>query len=238
MRRQLATVIVVALCLVSGVTACSKEPGPGDALKAYFEGFRKANLDGVALEDDDGQSLGGAAVTEQIKTLTGDLLPGQAAMTLAGEPTVEDDFAAGNVGVDWTIAAGVVWHYENTIRLHKVDDAWRVIWSPMTVHRQLKADDVLRVQGIKSDRGQILDGAGQAIVKPRPVVIVGIEPRRVSNQAALLAALDGAFKSAGVAIDLADVPGRIAAAKPDAFVEVIVLRRDVYDTIRGRDPRP
>ena len=35
-------------------------------------------------------------------------------------------------------------------------------------------------------------------------------------------------------MSLSDLPARIAAAKPDAFVEVVTLRREVYDRIRSR----
>ena len=34
-------------------------------------------------------------------------------------------------------------------------------------------------------------------------------------------------------MDLTDLPRRIDAAKPDAFVDVVTLRREVYDQIRS-----
>ena len=56
----------------------------------------------------------------------------------------------------------------------------------------------------------------------------------ITNQASLIAALDAAFESVKTPVDLSDLPGRIAAAKPDAFVEVVTLRREAYDQIRGQ----
>jgi cell division protein FtsI/penicillin-binding protein 2 len=102
------------------------------------------------------------------------------------------------------------------------------------VHPQLKADSHLTAKPTAADRGSILDGAGEAIVKPRPVVTVGVEPQRITNQGSLLAALAAAFKSIGVSVDLADLPGRIAAANKDAFVSVVTLRREAYDQIRDK----
>jgi cell division protein FtsI/penicillin-binding protein 2 len=175
-----------------------------------------------------------AAVLEDIKVITGDLVPGAAAMTLVGDPEVNENDAEAKVAVDWKVADGVQWKYETTLKLRKRDDTWRVVWTPATVHRDLKAGDFLAVRGIKPQRGQILDGAGGAIVQPRPVVIVGIEPQRITNQAQLLADLDSAFKGAGVAVDLSGLPAQIAAAKPDAFVNVVTLRREVYESIRAK----
>jgi cell division protein FtsI/penicillin-binding protein 2 len=79
-----------------------------------------------------------------------------------------------------------------------------------------------------------VDITDQAIVTPRPVVIVGIEPQRVTDEAALLAELDAAFDSLGLDIDLSGLPDQLAAANPDAFVPVVTLRREAYDQIRSR----
>src|SRR4029450_6647607 len=90
------------------------------------------------------------------------------------------------------------------------------------------------LRGLPATRAPILDGAGEAIVKARPVVVVGVEPRRISDQPTLIAALAAAFAAAGVDVDRTDRPARGAAAKPDAFVEVVTLRRETYDGIRVR----
>jgi cell division protein FtsI/penicillin-binding protein 2 len=70
------------------------------------------------------------------------------------------------------------------------------------------------------------------IVRARPVVHVGVEPRRVKNQRQLVDALERAFRSEGVRVDLDDLPARIEAADETAFVPVVTLRREVYDRIR------
>jgi cell division protein FtsI/penicillin-binding protein 2 len=232
MRRHLAVALAGVLCLLTGVTACSKDSGPTAALQAFLDGFTNENLDGVQLLDADGVPLTAAAVVEEIKVVTGSLLPSQAKFTIAGEPAVTDNDAEAKVAVDWRVADGVQWQYETTVRLKKQDDTWRVVWSPATVHRDLREGDFLAVRGIRPERGNILDGAGAPIVQARPVVVVGIEPQRITNQASLLAALDSAFKEADVTVDLSDLTERIAAAEPDAFVDVVTLRREVYETIR------
>ncbi len=234
MRRHLAAAFVVALSLVAGLAACSKDSGPEPALQAFLDGWPQSKLDGVAVQDETGATLAAATVVERIKALSGDLAPAAIKARRAGAPTVTGDDASANVDVEWSVASGVDWRYQTVVRMKRQDKTWRVIWTPATVHPDLKAGDRLATRLVKAERGQILDGAGTAIVKARPVVVVGIEPRRVVNRASLIAALDAAFKSAGVSVNLADLPARIAGAKPDAFVDVVTLRREVYDTIRSR----
>ena len=231
MRRRLA-VFTAVLCVLTGVVACSKDPGPEPVLQAYLAGFTKGDLNGVALEDLDGQEVNAADATEELKSITGDLLPSQAVLTVVGEPRVGDNEAEARIAVDWRVADGVQWQYENTVRLRKRGETWRLVWSPATVHRDLQDGDFLAVRPIRPQRGQILDIDGAPIVQARPVVLVGIEPRRITDQDSLLKALDDAFRSIDLDIDLSDLPGRIASAKPDHFVHVVTLRRETYEQIR------
>ena len=232
--RRFAHLAVLALLVGVGLAGCTREPGPEQALRAFLDGWHSGDLGAVTLEDPNGGALAAADVTKQIETLSGDLVATKATLNPAGDPRVSDDKATVPVTVEWTVADGLVWKYETTVGLRKVEQNWHVVFTPDTVHPQLKADDHLSVLPIAADRGSILDGNGDAIVKQRPVVNVGIEPQRVTNQAGLVAALDAAFKSIGVAVDLSDLPGRIAAANPDAFISVVTLRREAYDQIRDK----
>jgi cell division protein FtsI/penicillin-binding protein 2 len=232
MRRTVAALAALTMVL-TGLAACSKKAGPEPVVDAFLQGWTQGKLDGVALVKADGTAVPATDVANEIKTLSGNL-PTRIRLTRVGAPSVEGDQASAKVKVDWSLAAGVTWGYETTVRANRSDDAWRVVWSPETVHPDLVAGDVLSARRLGAERGQILDGAGEAIVKARPVVIVGIEPRKVTNQAALLRELERAFASVDVTGVLDDVPGRLAAAKPDAFVEIVTLRRDVYDQIRSR----
>jgi cell division protein FtsI/penicillin-binding protein 2 len=232
MRRTIAALTALTMALV-GLAACSKKAGPEPVVDAFLQGWTQGKLDGVALVRTDGTAAPPTDVANEIKALSGSL-PTGIRLTRVGAPTVDGDQASAKVKVDWALAAGVTWAYETTVRANRADDAWRVVWSPETVHPGLVAGDVLSARRLGAERGQILDGAGEAIVKARPVVIVGIEPRKVTNRAALLRELERAFASVDVTGVLDDVAQRVEAAKPDAFVEVVTLRRDVYDQIRPR----
>src|SRR5690606_33391597 len=85
--------------------------------------------------------------------------------------------------------------------------------------------------------GSILDGSGEAIVKPRKVVRVGVEKQLVKDLTKLIKDLDAAFKSIRGSIgeiDLSDLPARVEAATPAAFVDVVTLREEDYLKIRSR----
>jgi cell division protein FtsI/penicillin-binding protein 2 len=230
MRRTVALLMCLTVA-ATGLVACSKQTGPEPVLDAFLQGWTQGKLDGVALVKADGTAVPATEVASEIKTLSGDL-PAKIKLTRAGDPSVTGDDATARVQVGWTIAAGVDWTYETTVRLARREDAWRVVWSPETVHPDLVAGDVLDARRIGAERGQILDGAGEAIVRARPVVVVGIEPRRVTDQRFLFQRLDSAFRSVGVTGVLDGVPQRLADAQPTAFVEIVTLRRDAYDRIR------
>ncbi|MFC7480018.1 penicillin-binding transpeptidase domain-containing protein [Luedemannella flava] len=102
------------------------------------------------------------------------------------------------------------------------------------MHEKLEAGDKLGTRRLVANRAGILDAGGDAIVKPRPVVDVGVEPRKVKDAADLTKQLDEALKSVDVDAGLSDLPDRIKAAKPDAWVDVVTLRREVYNRIRSK----
>jgi cell division protein FtsI/penicillin-binding protein 2 len=232
MRRHIVAAVAVALCLMTGVAACSSDSGPKPALNDFLALWTQGKVDKAIVEDNTGKAMPAADVVAKIKTLSGDLVPGQANLAVTGEPTVTKNDANAKVDVTWKVAEGVSWKYQTTIALQKVGDQWRAVWSPNVIHPQLRDGDRLAARILPSERGAILDVAGEAIVKPRPVVVVGIQPNQVTNQASLIATLDAAFKSVGVSASLAELPAQLTAAKPDAFVTVVTLRREAYDKIR------
>lgn len=225
--------LALALFATSGLVACSRDRGPGPTLEAFFNGWAAGDLSAVALEDPEGNGLAPADVLAQIDALSGDLDPRRYRARAFSEPAEDDGRASSRVDVEWTVADGLVWAYQATVELRKVDGDWRVVFSPATVHPELTAGDELVATLVPSARGSIVDGSGEPIVSPRPVVRVGIVPSWVTDLDALIAALDAAFASIGVFDVLTDIRERLAAADPEAFVEVVTLRQEAYNQIRG-----
>jgi cell division protein FtsI/penicillin-binding protein 2 len=230
MRRSLAAA-VATLGLLTCLSACSSDQGPASVLRSFIAGWPADKVDGVGFVDASGNPVEPSAVATEMKSLAGDLDLSKIKVSPAGDPNVQGTDATADVNVQWPVAGNVTWSYTTSVRLKGGQDTWRVVWSPSTLNPQLESGDKLAVRSVGAQRGQILDGAGAPIVQERPVVIVGIEPKLVKNQASLLAALDAAFKSVKVDVDLSGVPAQLAAAKPDAFVQIVTLRKEVYDQI-------
>jgi cell division protein FtsI/penicillin-binding protein 2 len=228
---------VAAIVLAAGVlTACGSDDGPEKSVDAFLSGWRSGNLDSVGFVDPGGQKVPAADVVTEIKALSGELATTPPALTRAGEPSITKDIATSTVNVDWTLPGGTHWTYPTTVRLSKgADDKWQVIWEPKVVQEKLTEGDEFAIERETAERAPILDAAGKPIVERRPVVVVGIEPGEVVGMAQLVKDLDAAFKSVQVDVDLSDLPARAAAAAdPTHFVDVVTLRKEVYNKITVR----
>jgi cell division protein FtsI/penicillin-binding protein 2 len=121
------------------------------------------------------------------------------------------------------------WAYRGalTVADGEGDSAPRVAWEPSVLHPQLTADTRLRRVRELPARAAVLDRNGKALAEERPVVTVGVEPRKATDRTytTLAAALD---------VDAAGLAKRVRAAEPDAFVEVIALRSADFAKVAAR----
>lgn len=144
----------------------------------------------------------------------------------------KDGNASAKVDVRMTLAGLGDWTYSTRLRLHKTGDGnnakWVVAWSPADVHPDLSATTRLTRTRELPPRAPILGRDGQALMSERPVVEIGVEPRRLSDPARAYAAL------AGLDVDTKALARRVAAAKPDNFVPVITLRREDFAKSQSR----
>ena len=231
--RRVAALFAVPL-LLGGLVACSHQPSPDPAVSAFLDGWRTGQFKAdLPLISADGTQLAGADVAAKIKALSGDLATLKPTLK-AGKAKVTKNDAAAPVDVSWPIATGVTWNYQTTLRLTFADGKWKPIWEPAVFAAVVTDGDKLTFKTTDAPRGEILDGAGQPIVSNQQVVDVGVVPKNVTDVNGLVKALGDAFKSVKVDVDLADLPARIKAAKPDDFVEVVLLRDAVYEQIKPR----
>ncbi|MGC4810009.1 penicillin-binding transpeptidase domain-containing protein [Micromonospora sp. DT228] len=230
---------LTAAVLVAGVLAgCSDDDGPGSSLDAFLAGWRSGDLRAVGLIDPTGNKLASAEVSRVIKELSGELAATPPTLTRRGEPKVQADIATTTVQVEWNLPGQTRWTYDREVRLSRAGDQWQVIWDPKVVHDGLTEGDRLALRRDASARAGVLDAAGQPIVTPRPVVRVGVQPDGVTDIKKLVKDLDAAFKAVRPAlvpaVDLTDLPERVAKADPGAFVEVVSLREEAYRQIKPR----
>ncbi|NAZ77791.1 penicillin-binding protein [Kineococcus sp. T13] len=125
--------------------------------------------------------------------------------------------------------AGAVFAYTSTARLLRTGDdgTWRPVWGPALLHPALAGGATLAVEREQPARADVLGRDGSPVVTATPVVQVGVQPSRTPDPAATAAALEAAL-----GIDAAALTTRVQQADPDAFVDVITLRRSDYDAQR------
>jgi cell division protein FtsI/penicillin-binding protein 2 len=229
-RRAVAALATLTLagCALAG---CSKD-GPDGTLKAFLGGWKSGDLHTVGFISASGAKIAADDVTKQLQELAGGLAKQPLTVSEAGDPKTSGDNATSPIKVDWALPGGTHWTYASTVRLTKQhSDKWQVIWEPALVQPQLAAGDKLAVRRVAAQRGSIQDSKGDAIVTPRDVVTVGVEPQKITNLAQLEKDLTAAFKKIGVDEDLSDLKERVGNSKPDAFVQLITLRRPDWDKI-------
>ncbi|MDG4764299.1 penicillin-binding transpeptidase domain-containing protein [Solwaraspora sp. WMMD406] len=228
-----------ALLVATLLAACSSDDSPDGTVDAFLEGWLAGDLSPIGFIDTAGQRVAATEVSEELTTLVGELGDPPPQLRRESDATIDADIATSTIAVEWTLPGDLRWSYPTTVRLRRgPDDAWQVIWEPSVVHDQLESGDQLALRRLTPRRGPILDGTGEPIVTPRGVVVVGVQPSEVADPAVLAGQLDAAFRAIRPAIDppidVSDLPDRLAAAKPDAFVDVVTLRDEAYQQISSR----
>ncbi|MCW3815572.1 penicillin-binding transpeptidase domain-containing protein [Micromonospora sp. DR5-3] len=238
-RRPLLAALAATVLAGGALVGCSGADGPEQSLTAFLKGWRSGDLQAVGFIDPTGARVPAAEVAKEIKALSGELADTRPELKPVGEPKITADTAAARVQVTWTLPGQTRWSYQTPVRLRQGgDDQWQVIWEPAVVHEKLEKGDRLALRRERAPRAGVLDGAGNAIVAPRPVVRVSVHPAEVKDVPALVRQLDAAFKAIRPPltppVDLADLPKRLKEADPGALVEVVTLREEAYRQIKPR----
>ncbi|GAA2187051.1 penicillin-binding transpeptidase domain-containing protein [Micromonospora lupini] len=238
-RARRVAALTAALLTVGVLAACSGDDGPERSADAFLAGWRSGDLQAVAIVDTTGAKVPAAEVAKEIKELSGELASTPPTVTRQGEPKITKNVATTTIRVDWPLPGQAHWTYDRDLRLVQGDDdQWQVMWEPRVIHEQLTKGDRLGLRRDTGSRAGVLDAAGQPIVSPRPVVRVGVQPNQVTDIKKLVKDLDGAFKAIRPAlvpaVDLSDLPKRVAEADPGGLVEVVTLRDDAYRQIKPR----
>jgi cell division protein FtsI/penicillin-binding protein 2 len=145
-----------------------------------------------------------------------------AATVEAGEATTEDDAATAELAWSWDLG-GTAWEYTSEVALTRVEEAWRVTWSPTLVEPSLVAGEAIDVDPVSADRGDILGAGDRPIVTARDVVRLGLDKTKV--EAAQVPASARAIARA-LDVDAAGFAETARAAGPQAFVEALVMRAE------------
>ncbi len=151
-------------------------------------------------------------------------------------PPPDDDTLSttATLEVEWSLPGDRTWSYETTATLVRAPEAlaWEVAWDPRIVHPDLTVGEHLVVGRQPAERGRVLDESGSVLVGPERVTRVGLHPSRIDEVDetvdAMVAELD---EQLDIELDADDIKADVAAADPDHFVPVVVLRNDDYRVV-------
>ncbi|MEZ0165508.1 penicillin-binding transpeptidase domain-containing protein [Kineococcus sp. LSe6-4] len=241
--RRRAVVVAGSAALVAGAGAgtwwlVSGRHDPADGLGAAADALAAAwsagDLDRVRFR----ATAGGqppADVGAEYARLTGDLAQPPPAVSVTSVAVAEDDprSATAALEVVFDLAAshgapaGARFAYATTARFAREQDTWRPLWEPALVHPALAGGSAFQVDRTVPARADVLGRDGSPLVTATPVVRVGVQPSRTGDPVATANAL-----GAALGVDAAALAARVQQAAPDAFVDVITLRRSDYDAQR------
>lgn len=231
--RRLAASALALSVLAGLTTACSDEderPAVTAAAAAFLTAWAAGDLDKAAARTDT-PAAANPLLTEFTESLA--VTGVRAKAGRAPQPT--DGRARVPYTVTLTLRGLGDWSYTAALPMRRVDDAdnsrWLVRWSPAALHPKLTAQARFGRTRSLPARAAILDREGQALMTERPVVDIGIEPRRLTAPQRAYRAL------AGLGVDPVKLAARVKAAAPDHFVPAITLRREQFakdeDTLRA-----
>ncbi len=217
-RRALA--VTLAAVLVTGAaSACSlfsKPPTPDSAVQALADGLQSGNLGSVALTGT--TPADATAFVQKAYKGMGEKRP-SVTLTKVSAPEGSDQ-ATATLVTQWPVSSKS-WRYETQVPLTRVDDTWRITWSPHLVAPDLTRDEVLSLVTKWPKRADIQAADGTPIMTEREVAVVGIDKTHVGAGAVK----DSASKLAKLlGIDANAYVDRVTKAGAQAFVPALTLR--------------
>lgn len=116
--------------------------------------------------------------------------------------------------------------YAGGFRMVREDRAWQVVWDPSVLHPALVEGGSFQRSRTWPERGRVLDIAGEPLVGGTDVVVVGVEPQRLSDpERAVRALVDAAGAREEAVRALLDRPD----LRADWFYPVTELPRAAFD---------
>jgi cell division protein FtsI/penicillin-binding protein 2 len=228
-RRRLLAGGLVALALAAGAVAAISLSGGESQARASLERFLAAY--------EAGDHAGAAALTDgrpgEVSAALEVNVEGLDGATLEAEVTAFEESgeqARATVAMRWEVPGIGEFAYDNPgVVIAGEGDQWLVRWSPQVVHPELDSGTRLGTERVAPPRASILDREGAELVKPRPVVEIGILPGRL-DRATVNAAVD-AVAAATEADPEALRRSLAAATSPDNFVPAITLREEEFAAV-------
>ncbi len=157
-------IVVAAVVVVWGGSSPDKPQAsgsgaedPGTVASRFLLAFAEGNADAAAALTDDPRAA---------SVLLADARRGLAPVSVSarlGQVTPAATRATATFQVSWTIAAGQVWSYDNSLDLVAAGGRWLVHWSPAVVHPKLRAGQQLAVR-TRAGKNAVVDRNGRPVL--------------------------------------------------------------------------
>ncbi|CAN5387059.1 penicillin-binding transpeptidase domain-containing protein [soil metagenome] len=228
LRRTSAALFVLATVVLSGCSdADEREQAAREAAQDYLDAWASGDLARAADLTDNS-----AAAVLNLRAIATSMGFGEGEVPLRTELTavdLDDDGAQVSYRATWEFDAAPDWTYDAALDMTTGQDrSLTISWASSVVHPDLADGETIEWTRSLADRATILDAAGNPIFAPTPVVVVGVDPARVTDLGSLAATL---ATTLGISAD--DVVASVSASQPGQFVPIITLRRPDYDAVRS-----
>jgi cell division protein FtsI/penicillin-binding protein 2 len=114
---------------------------------------------------------------------------------------------------------GAPWQYTGNIMLQRVDQSWKVVWSPSVINPGLSQGLHLAVISTTRPRMPILDAEGRPLQVRSTAYVVGVVPRKLKDPAATAGALGHV-----TGIEPGEILDWIRAAPSGRFLELVTYK--------------
>lgn len=216
------TVLLLAFSLILGSAACSAPDDGTSTAEALAKALSSHVTGDVAFDKP------AAEVQKELTELAAGMDPVWPTATVTGVD-VQGDSARVSLSYVWKLPeVEKQWTYATGADMKRSGDTWTVLWTPEMIQPELSVGDRLKISTSPSRRAEILAADGEAIVKDRPVRVVGINKDGLSEAEAATSA-----KALATLLDI-DGTGYLAKVKaygPVAFVDAITLREDAFNAL-------
>ncbi|MCO6005971.1 penicillin-binding transpeptidase domain-containing protein [Actinoallomurus purpureus] len=215
-RRLRSTAALAATLLVTTTSAgCFAEPSPLPTIRDFLVAWQNSNYRNAAKQTNGDRDVVAAAlgaVPAQLDLASLHLALGRV------RQNGEDATAQFAVNVDLG-DGGSPWSYGSSMRLHRTNGTWKVVWSPSIIHPDLGPGQRLAIVTKTPVRQHILDNRGKTLLKKVNVEIFGVTPGRLANAEQTLGQLAKITH-----LDKDRVIAHVRSAPPQTFLPLVTLQ--------------
>ncbi|MHA7306206.1 penicillin-binding transpeptidase domain-containing protein [Arthrobacter sp. TMN-49] len=216
------TVLLLTVSLALGGVACSAQDDGSSTAEALAKALSAHTVGDLSFDKP------AEEVQKELTELSSSIDPVWPTVSVSGVE-IKDDIARVSLNYSWDIPKlAKPWTYSTGAEMKRSGNAWTVTWTPEMVEPKLAAGERFKLTTTYGQRASILAADGQAIVKDRPVKIVGINKDGLSDAAAQASAK---ALAAVLDIDAAGYVAKVKAYGPVAFVDAVTLREDAFNAL-------